>query len=114
LRFEEKIKFENIEKFCDKLWLEKWIYNFGNVVDIRSIYFSSGGWLFEAKFAKEKNYDLLITWEWAHHEMINAKEIWQSIVLWWHYETEIFGIEALAKKLKKNFGIEIVFLDEKY
>ncbi len=114
LRFDDTIKFEDLEKYCDVIWLEKWLYNFWNLDEIRSVYFSSGGWLFHAKFARENNFDLLVTWEWAHYEMSLAKELSQSVLIWWHYETEIFGVQALAEKLNKDFGVEIVFLDEKY
>lgn len=114
LRFDNWIDIEQIEKYCDKFGLQKWIYNFWNLDKISSVYFSSGGGLSHAKSAKEKGFDLLITWEWAHYEMSLAKDMWQSILIWWHYETEIFGVQVLAKKLKEKFWVEIVFLDEKY
>ncbi len=114
LRFNNWIEIEQIKKYCDKFGLQKWIYNFWNLDNISSVYFSSGGGLFHAKSAKEKGFDFLITWEWAHYEMSLAKDIKQSILVWWHYETEIFGVQALSQKLKDKFGVDIVFLDEKY
>jgi len=115
LKFNEKIKIQDIvDVYCNNLWLEKKFYNFWNLDTISSIYFSSGGGLFSSKFAKENNFNLLITWEWAHYEITLSKELKQSVVLWWHYETEVFGVQALSEKLKKDFNLEIVFLDEKY
>lgn len=115
LKFVDWVFLDDVIKlYCKNIWIVPELYNFWNKEKINSIYFSSGGGLYSAKVAKEKNYDLLITWEWPHHEIISAKEMGQSILLWWHYETEIFGVQALAEKLKKDFGIEIVFLDEKY
>lgn len=70
--------------------------------------------MFLAKTANDLWYDLLITWEWVHYEISLAKDIKQSVLLWWHYETEVFGVQALANHLNKKFGIEVVFLDEKY
>ncbi len=103
-----------IEIYCKSIWIVPEIYNFWNKEKINSVYFSSGGGLYSAKATKEKKYDLLITGEWAHYEIISAKEMGQSVLLWWHYETEVFGVQTLAEKLKKDFGIEVVFLDEKY
>lgn len=115
LKFKEWIVLSDVmEIYCNGIWIIWELYNFWKKEEINSIYFDSGGWLYTAKIAKENNYDLLITWEWPHRDIVNAKEIWQSIVLWWHYETEVFGVQALAEKLNKDFGVDIVFLDEKY
>ena len=114
LKLKNWIKFEDLEKYCDEIWLEKWLYNFGNLEKISSIYFSSGGGLFLAKKTKDIWYDLLITWEWAHYEISLAKDMWQSVLLGWHYETEVFGVQSLSEKLEKDFWVEVVFLDEKY
>jgi len=115
LKFIDWVFLDDIVKvYCKNIWIVPELYNFWNKEKINSIYFSSGGGLYSAKVAKEQNYDLLITGEWPHHEIIRAKELWQSIILWWHYETEVFGVEALAEKLRKDFDIQIVFLNEKY
>ncbi len=115
LKFDEKIKIQDIlDIYCDNLWIEKQFYNFWNLKTVSSVCFCSGGGLHSAKFAKENGFDLVITWEWAHYEITLSKELKQSVILWWHYETEIFGVQTLSEKLKKDFNIEIVFLDEKY
>lgn len=114
LKFVDNIFYEDISNYCKNIWIVDQNYNFWNKKEINSVFFSSGGWLFLAKMANELNYDLLITWEWAHHDISMAKDIKQSVLLWWHYETEIFGVQALAEKLNEKFGIDIVFLDEKY
>ena len=66
------------------------------------------------KEAFEKGYDAFVTWEWAHYEMTFAKELWQSILIGWHYETEKIWPKLLAYHLRDKFDLEIVYLDEKY
>ena len=108
------IKYEDLIKFFQSIWLQIDDHNFWNRSEVKSICFVSWWWgsaLFEAK---EKWFDVFITWEMNHSSIMFAKELGQSILLWWHYETEIFGVQALAKKLKKDFAIDVVFLDEKY
>lgn len=114
LRLNSDIKYENFIEFCKFIWLDISDYNFWDRIEIKSICFVSGWWgsaLFEAK---DKWFDVFLTWEMSHSSIMFAKELKQTVVLWWHYETEIFGVQALSEKLNKDFGIEIVFLDEKY
>lgn len=115
LRFEEWISIDQItNKYCETLWLEKNLYNFSNKEKINSILFSSGWWLFHYNKAKENNYDLLITGEWAHYEISWAKDLWQSVLLWGHYETETLWVKQLSLHLQKEYQVDVVFLDEKY
>ena len=46
--------------------------------------------------------------------MTFAKELWQSILIWGHYETEKIWPKLLAYHLRDKFDLEIVYLDEKY
>jgi len=116
------IKFKNIEiprvsiidPFCKMIWFENKLYNFWKKNTFKSIAICSGWALDLAQEAKEKNYDLLIVWEWAHHQLIYTKELKQSILLAWHYETEKFWPKLLAYHLKEKFWVDIIFLDEKY
>jgi len=114
LKFEEKIAFSDLEKFLYNAKLEKEIYNFWNKDFINSVAFCSWWAWSEVKEAYDLWYDLYITWEAAHHEKTYAKELAQSVIYAWHYETEIFGPRLLAKHLEEKFGLEIVELDEKY
>jgi len=115
LRFKRKIHVSNIvTPYAEQLWLIKKLYNFGDKEYISSVCFVSGGWgdaLFEAK---EKDFDVFITWEMVHFQIVQAKELWQTILVWWHYETEKFWPKLLAHHLHQKHGIEVVFLDEKY
>lgn len=115
------IKFENwinimsvVDMLESKLWFIPNLLNFGNKEEIKSIWAISWEWGDYAPKAHETWYDLYITWEWAHHEICTARELSQSILLWWHRETETIWVQLLAQHLNKNFGIEIVFLDKKY
>jgi len=110
---QEWISIKKISKFCKKYGLQDVIYNFGDKKEVYSVMFGSGGCGDAVAEAKQKWYDLFLLWELAHQNVVNAKELWQSLLVGGHYETEIFGVKALAKHLEKKFGIEIVFLDEK-
>jgi len=115
IKFDKKIHISNIiTPYAEQMQLLKKLYNFWNKEYIKSVLFVSWGSLSNAKEASEKGYDLLVAWEWAHYEITLAKELWQSVLLWWHYETEKIWPKLLAYHLRDKFGIEIVFLDEKY
>lgn len=115
LRFDNKIHISSLQTlFAETLQLQKKLYNFANHDFINSIAFLSWwGWE-EIKEANTKGYDLFITWEAAHHQIMWAKELLQSIMLCWHYETEKIWPKLLAYHLKDKFDIEVIFLDEKY
>lgn len=115
LRFKQKIKITKIQSLFFNFFQLDWkIYNFANLEFIQSIAFVSwAAWSFSSE-AKEKWFDLFLTWEASHGEIINAKEMWQSLLLWGHRETEKIWPKLLAIHLKEKFWLEIVFLDEKY
>jgi putative NIF3 family GTP cyclohydrolase 1 type 2 len=115
LKFENKVHISSLQTlFSDTLQLQKKLYNFWNLDFINSVAFVSWWWWSGIKEAKEKWFDLFITWEAAHHEIMWAKELWQSIMLCWHRETEKIWPKLLAYHLRDKFDLEIVFLDEKY
>lgn len=115
IKFKNRIHFSNIvTPYAETMQLLKRMYNFWKKDYINSICFVSGGALSSITEAKEKDYDVLVTWEWAHHEMTLAKELEQSVLIGGHYETEKIWPKLLAYHLRDKFGIEIVFLDEKY
>lgn len=115
LRFNKKIHISNLQTiYADTLQLQKKLYNFANKEMIESIAFISWWWWWHMLEAYKSNCDIYITWEAAHHEITWAKELWQSVMLAWHRETEKIWPKLLAYHLRDKFGIEIVFLDEKY
>lgn len=101
--------------YCDKMWLCKQLYNFGDKEYITRIAIVSW-WAGDAvREAKQKNVDLFITWEMVHHQLTLAKELKQSILLGWHYETEKIWVKLLCHHLSKQFSaITCVYIDEKY
>ncbi len=115
IRFTKPIYISNLViPYTEQMQLLKRLYNFWKKEYINSVAFVSGWALSEVAEANIKWYDVFVTWEWVHHEMTLAKELWQSILIWWHYETEKIWPKLLAYHLRDKFGIEIVYLDEKY
>ncbi|MDD2907659.1 MAG: Nif3-like dinuclear metal center hexameric protein [Candidatus Gracilibacteria bacterium] len=115
IKFKHKIHISNmVTPYAEMMQLTKRLYNFGKKDYINSVAFVSGGALSCVKEANDKNYDVFVTGEGAHYEMTFAKELGQSILIGGHYETEKIGPKLLAYHLRDKFGIEIVFLDEKY
>lgn len=115
LKLKNKVHISNLQTiYADTLTLQKKLYNFWNKDYIESVAFVSWWWWSWVKEAFQKNIDLYITGEAAHHEILQAKELWQSIMLAWHYETEKIWPKLLAYHLRDKFDLEIVFLDEKY
>lgn len=115
LKFQKQIHISTLQTvYCENLQLQKKLYNFWNKEYINSIAFVSWGSSWSYKEAFDKWYDLFLTWEATHNKLISAKEIWQSILLWWHYETEKIWPKLLSYHLKEKFWLEVVFLDEKY
>ncbi len=114
IKFKDKIKVSNLDKYFEKSVVQNNFYNFWNLEYISSVAFCSGGAGMEVKEAKQLWYDLYITWEAVHHEITFAKELKQSVIYGGHYETETFWPKLLAQHLQEKFGLDIVFLDEKY
>lgn len=114
IRFDNPVLLSDIvSKYTSKIDIENKLYNFGNKEFVSSVCFVSWGWLYPQE-AKDKDFDLFITWEWSHSQIMMAKELWQTVLLWWHYETEKIWPTLLANHLKEMFGLEIVYIDEKY
>ncbi len=115
IRFKEDIYIDNlITHFAEQVGLEKKLYNFWKKEIIHSIAFMSGAGGSDIKEASEKDYDAFLTGEAKHSEICLAKDLWLSVCIWWHRETETIWPKLLAEHLREKFGIEIVFLDEKY
>lgn len=108
------IPVSELSNFCKSIWIQNDFFNNWKLENITSLAILTWwGWSAVSE-TKELGYDLLLTWEAKHGYLVLAKEIWQSILLWWHYETETFWVEYLSKHLQDKFWLEIIFLDEKY
>lgn len=115
LRFDNKIHISSLQTlFADTLQLQKKLYNFAKQDFINSIAFVSWWAWSDVIQANNEWYDVYITWESKHSELVLAKELGQSIILCWHYETEKIWPKLLSYHLKDKFDIEVIFLDEKY
>ncbi len=115
IRFKEDIHIDNlIVPFAEQIGLEKTLYNFWKKEFIHSVAFVSGAGGSDAKEASEKGYDAFLTGEAKHSEICLAKELSLTLFIGWHRETETIWPKLLAEHLKEKFGLEIVFLDEKY
>lgn len=108
------IPVSQLPNFCESIWIEYNLVNSWNLKELTSIAICSWGAGSVVEEVKLLDYDLLLTWEAKHSNLVKSKEIWQPILLWGHYETEIFWVQELSKHLNEKFGIEIIFLDEKY
>jgi dinuclear metal center YbgI/SA1388 family protein len=116
LNFNNKIHISSLQTmYADTLKLQKKLYNFANKDFINNIAFVSWwAWDIIIKEAFSKSIDLFLTWETKHSDLVLAKELWQSIMLCWHYETEKIWPKLLSYHLKDKFWFEVIFLDEKY
>lgn len=115
VKFKHQLHISNlVTPYAEQMQLIKKVYNFWNKTYFNSFAVISGSAGKDLLQAKQAWYDVFLTWEANHTQMIMAKEHEQSIMLWWHYETEKIWVKLLAYHLKEKFGLEIVFLDEKY
>jgi dinuclear metal center YbgI/SA1388 family protein len=71
----------------------------------------TGGGGSTVREAAELGLDTLITGEGPYHCDVDAQELGVNVIYAGHYETETFGVKALAARLERQFGIEPVFLD---
>ncbi|MGM5487413.1 MAG: Nif3-like dinuclear metal center hexameric protein [Nanobdellota archaeon] len=78
---------------------------------IRQVAVVSGGGSSTLKDAYAEGVDCLITGEAPHHVYHEAKECRINLILAGHYETEVFGVIALAKLIKDKFNIPYQFID---
>lgn len=115
VRFKEKVSIKVLREFLESKWIIFNFLDFWNIGDSFSSLAILSGWGGEeASEASKKWYDIYLTGEWPHYATIYNKELGQSLILGWHYETETIWVQLLAKHLQAKFGLEIVFLDEKY
>ena len=89
----------------------------GNVIGVtgynaqnKKIGICSGGAGEFAEEAKRLGCDLYVTGEASWGDVIAAENIGMPMVCGGHYETETFGVRALARGMEKALGVETVFL----
>ncbi len=78
---------------------------------IRKIAIISGGATHELSQAIEAGVDLYLTGEVSHVMYHQALEAEINVIAGGHYNTEIWGIKALAEKCKTDTGVQTVFVD---
>jgi dinuclear metal center YbgI/SA1388 family protein len=61
--------------------------------------------------ARERGVDTLIVGEGAHHTAVEAMERGPVVIYAGHYATETFGVQAIAARASKHFGVPWSFLD---
>lgn len=86
------------------------IFDFGRS-PVRKLAVVSGDGASLVEEAAKRGCDALLTGEKSHSAYHTALELGISILCAGHYATETTGIKALGKILKKEFGLESVFLD---
>lgn len=86
------------------------IYEWGKD-KIKSVAIISGGAGEDAPQAAELGIDAYITGEVEHQDFHVIKELGISVIEGGHYQTETVGVRLVAEKLKKETGIETIFID---
>lgn len=71
----------------------------------------SGGGAGDVALAKSLGCDLYITGEPSHAHYHQPFELGINVIYIGHYESETFGVKALAERLEAEFGLPWVFLD---
>lgn len=71
----------------------------------------SGGAGGDVSQAIEQNIDLFITGEIGHEQYHEALENGINLIAGGHYQTETVGVSLTAEKVKRDLGIETVFID---
>ena len=82
----------------------------GTLPDGRTVGVCSGGAGCFAPDAKKLGCDLFITGEADWGEVIAAENVGMPMICAGHYQTEIFGVKALAEGMRKHLKVETVFL----
>jgi dinuclear metal center YbgI/SA1388 family protein len=78
----------------------------------RTVAIVSGGGSDAIPEAIDRGIDCFITGEpthWNHHAALESR---LNVLYLGHYHSETLGVKAVGKKLRNEFGVEIVFVDE--
>jgi dinuclear metal center YbgI/SA1388 family protein len=99
-----------VATLCDQLGTECSVLPFGKE-QIQTVGIISGGGGQELSEAIEKGFDCYITGEGVHRNYHAALEAGINVIYAGHYHTEKTGVLALSKLMKKELGVDTVFLD---
>jgi len=94
----------------DRLGSEPVVFAYGPERIERAAVITGGAARYLAEAARD-NYDLFLTGEPAEPSLHTAQELGIHFVAAGHYATERIGIQALAKRLAAEFGVEWEFID---
>jgi dinuclear metal center YbgI/SA1388 family protein len=83
----------------------------GGPSEVSRIAVVSGAAAGELEAAYQAGCELIITGEPRHSAFHPTFELGMNAIYAGHYDTETFGVKALARKLEHQFGLEWVFLD---
>ncbi len=78
---------------------------------IETVGIISGGAGNDVQEAIDAGLDLFITGEILHQNYHTAKEAGITVISGGHYRTEVFGVTALERMTRKQFGIETKFIN---
>jgi dinuclear metal center YbgI/SA1388 family protein len=99
-----------VAALCDMLGTECSVLPFGKEY-IQTVGIISGGAGNELTQAIEQGLDCYITGEGTHKNYHAALEACINVIYAGHYHTETTGVRALSKLMKKELGVDTVFLD---
>lgn len=83
----------------------------GGAEEVSRVGVISGGAAGEIGTAKALGCDLFITGEPSHAHFHEAFELGMNVIYAGHYDTETFGVKALAQRIEEEFGLPWVFID---
>lgn len=109
--FPERMGLEELIQIIEeRLDTKAILWRFGDDI-IRSVGYVSGGGIEALDEAIELGFDAFVTGEPLHSAYWKAKEAGINCIFAGHYATETLGVKALGEYIKREFGIEIEFLD---
>ncbi len=111
IRFQESILLsELVEQFEKRLDCETTLWNFGPE-KISRLGCVSGGAISFLDQAIRLHFDAFVTGEPKHDWYWTAKEAGINVLFGGHYRTETLGVKAVGEMIRKEFGLETVFID---
>lgn len=104
---------QSLQDFADrvqKLTGEICLVHGGGIPQVQRLGIVSGGGAGAVAEAAAAGLDTLLTGEPEHKHFHDAFEYGVNVVFAGHYETEVFGVRALAARLEQEFGLPWQFL----
>ncbi len=92
------------------------LFNFNKSSNVRLVGIVSGSGGFAIKDMHNYGIDTLVVGEANYADILLAKDLGINLIQAGHYETEVFGVRAIANKLNELFssdGLECIFYDNK-